>query len=55
MAQRRLRLARTAALDGPGAVRDLKVRTVLQRLDAAVEAWQRAADCAAESIGSPVK
>ena len=29
VAQRRLRLARTAALDGPGAVRDLKVRTVL--------------------------
>ncbi|MBI5241965.1 MAG: hypothetical protein HY926_15945 [Elusimicrobia bacterium] len=52
VAQRRLRLARAQSLGSPGAVRDLKVRTVLERLEAAVEAWQRAADCAAEYIGS---
>jgi hypothetical protein len=55
VAQRRLRLARTAALEGPGAVRDLKVRTVLRRLEAAVEAWQGAADRVAEFIGSTAK
>jgi len=52
VAQRRQRLARAAALDAPDAVRDLKVRTVLRRLEAATEAWQEAVDCVAEVVGS---
>jgi hypothetical protein len=55
VAQRRLRLARADALESPGAVRDLKVRAVLGRLEAAAEAWQQAADRVAESLGSLAK
>jgi hypothetical protein len=55
VAQRRQRLARAAALDAPDAVRDLKVRTVLRRLEAATEAWQEAVDSVTEAVGSGVK
>ena len=55
VAQRRHSRARAAALDAPNAVLALKVRTVLRRFDAAAEAWQQAADCIAEVLGSGVK
>jgi hypothetical protein len=53
-AQQRQRLARDAALDAPDAVRELKVRTVLRRLEAATEAWQQAVDRVAEVVGGGV-
>jgi hypothetical protein len=51
VAQQRQRQAREAALDAPDAVRDLKVRTVLRRLETATEAWQQAVDCVAQVVG----
>ena len=54
VAQQRQRLARDAALDAPDAVRDLKVRTVLRRLEAATEAWQQAVDRVVEVVGGGV-
>lgn len=55
VAQQRQRQARDAALEAPNAVLDLKVRTVLRRLEAATEAWQQAVDCVAETVGSDLK
>jgi hypothetical protein len=55
VAQRRQRRVRAGALDAPNAVFDLKVRTVLRRLEAATEAWQQAVDCVAETVGSDLE
>ena len=52
--RRQRRVLAEELLDAPNAVLDLKVRTVLRRLETATEAWQQAVDCVAEVLGVKV-